>query len=362
VENLPQKMAWNHILTQIAGLLEKRCLDESTSPFLLQERIWQLLSQEPAGFWDGVPFIAKYWQDFGFQTPEEILGVPIEEIIIHTQSLIEKYIARYSDQIQQHLKLIQQGHTASAVAELAWSRWYVTYIRKLRRLDYFLQQCLQLQQSHIKFLDWRIGDVFDYLRTGDLVPTVQLLQQLLPDILQSYKSLVQNNLSFFADQLALFRHSEASMLIEVTREPSYPTFHSDFLKVAYVVLPSTNLSDKYIVYTCQEKDSVLHIPLRRQTLQGHWIKTSGIQGARFGQGEVSQQVGGRYINEPNAFFYFTQFPSRYLILDQVYQLLGNELYELLNGDFHDWYQIENGNVDDEMFDFLLDLQSGRIQA
>ena len=71
-------------------------------------------------------------------------------------------------------------------------------------------------------------------------------------------------------------------------------------------------------------------------------------------------MGGKYINEPNAFFYFTQFPSRYPILDQVYQLLGNELSKLLNGNDHDWHNIENGRIDDEMLDFLLDLQSGRI--
>ena len=150
------------------------------------------------------------------------------------------------------------------------------------------------------------------------------------------------------------------MLVEVTRESSNPSFRSDFLKVAYVILPTTTLPDKYMVYTCQEKDSVKRILLQRKTLLGHWIQTSGIQGARFGQGEISQQIGGRYIYEPNAFFYFTQFPSHYPLLDQVYQLLGNELAILFDGDVSDWHNIELSKIDDEMLDMFIDQQAGRI--
>jgi hypothetical protein len=63
VEQLPQKMAWERILSQVAQLFVKRCLDETTSPYILQERIWQLLTEEPAGFWGGVPITGEILAD-----------------------------------------------------------------------------------------------------------------------------------------------------------------------------------------------------------------------------------------------------------------------------------------------------------
>jgi hypothetical protein len=349
VEHLPQKMAWERILSQIAQLFVKRCLDETTSPYILQERIWQLLTEEPAGFWGGVPITGQYWQVFGLQTPEEVQEVPIEELITRTQVLIAQYMDQYSDLIQQH------GLNAFTQGEPSWSRWYVICIRKLRRLDYFLR-ALQDKQSRIACPFWRLGTLFDYLRTGDLAPTIQIVQQLLPSILQSYRTLVQQNVAEFADKFPLFHHANASLLVEVAREPSHPTFHSDFLKLVYAVLPTSNLPDKFLVYTCEERDSLMRIRLRQKTLQGYWTETSGVQGATFGQGKIEQRIGGRYIDEPNAFFYFTQFPSHYPVLDQVYQLLGNELYNLLRGDYRDWHDIEAGKINDEMLDWWI---SGR---
>jgi hypothetical protein len=349
VKHLPQKMAWERILSQVAQLFVKRCLDEATAPCILQERIWQLLTEEPAGFWGGVPITGKYWQVFGLRAPEEVQELPIEELVARTQALIAQYMDQYSDLIQRH------GLNAFTQGEPAWSRWYVIYIRKLRRLDYFLH-ALQGKQSRIECPTWRLNSLFDYLRTGDLAPTIQTVQQLLPSILQSYRALVQQNVAEFADKFPLFHYENASLLVEVAHEPSPPMFRSDFLKLVYAVLPTATLPDKCLVYTCEEKDSLMHIRLRQKTLQGYWTETSGVQGATFGQGKIEQRIGERDIDEPNAFFYFTQFPSHYPVLDQVYQLLGKELYNLLRGDYRDWHDVESGKINDEMLDWLI---SGR---
>ncbi len=101
----------------------------------------------------------------------------------------------------------------------------------------------------------------------------------------------------------------------------------------------------------------MHIPFRQPTLEGHWIETSGRQGAGFGQGKIARWVEGRFIDEPDAFFYVTQFPSPYPILDQVYQLLGNELSSLLRGNHRDWFGNTSGKIDDEMLDSLIEFQS-----
>jgi hypothetical protein len=161
----------------------------------------------------------------------------------------------------------------------------------------------------------------------------------------------------FAERLGLFTYPNASLLVEVIREPLPPTLRSDHLQIAYVVLPSVSIPEKYIAYTCQEKDSVAHIRLRQQNLEGYWTETSGIQGARFGQGEFIRRIGNKTIREPHAFFYFTSFPSNYPVLDQAYQLLGNELHVLLRGDFSDWYLVEQGKIDHDTLDWWIYRQS-----
>ena len=166
----------------------------------------------------------------------------------------------------------------------AW--WYGIYIQKLQRLRFCLQK-LQATQSSLLFPLWNRHQLFEYLRTGDLLPSLACIQQFFPSILQSYRSLVQSNVAAFADHLALFTHSNASFLIKVIPEPSLPAFHSNFLQITYALLPSIDLPEKYLVYTCQEQDSLMHIPFRQPTLEGHWIETSGRQGASFRQGKIA---------------------------------------------------------------------------
>lgn len=346
IEQLPQKTAWQRILSQVARLFVTRALDESHAPFLLQERIWHTLLYEPHIFSEGVPVTGTYWQVLGFSAPEEIQDTLLEELLKRTHAVIEHYRTQLANLVRQH------GHPN----ELPGTRWFGIYIQKLQRLCYSLQK-LQATQSFLLFPSWYQHRLFEYLRTGDLLPTLALIRQFFPSILQSYRSLVQDNVSAFADHLALFTHPDASFLIEVIPEPSLPAFHSDFLQITYALLPSVDLPEKYLVYTCQEQDSLMHIPFRRLTLEGYWTETSGRQGASFGQGKIAQWVEGRYIDEPNTSFYVTQFPSHYPILEQVYQLLGNELSSLLQGKHRDWLDNTSGKIDDEMLDFLIELQS-----
>ncbi len=346
IEHLPQKSAWQRILSQVARLFVTRALDESHTPSLLHERIWHTFLYEPHIFSGGVPVTGQYWQVLSFSTPEEISNTPLEELLKRTQAVIEQYRTQLVNLVTQH------GHQG----EPPGARWYGIYIQKLQRLRYCLQK-LQATQSSLLFPSWNRHQLFEYLRTGDLLPSLAWIRQFFPSILQSYRSLVQSNVAAFADHLALFTHSNASFLIEVIPEPSLPAFHSDFLQITYALLPSSDLPEKYLVYTCQEQDSLMHIPFRQPTLEGHWTETSGRQGASFGQGKIARWVEGRFIDEPNAFFYVTQFPSPYPILDQVYQLLGNELSSLLRGNHRDWFGNPSGKIDDEMLDSLIEFQS-----
>jgi len=343
VDDLPQKMAWNRILSQIARLFVNRCLDETASPELLQERAWHILREEPSGFWGGVPITGKYWEVLGFQAIEQLEIVSIDELVERTHNQIQQYID----------EAIRSRHQSGA--ETARLRWYAIHIRLLRRLYYALRW-LSTRRHHLALPAYTTHDFFEYLRTGDLLPVARRLEQLLPSLLEGYVSLVRQNFSHLADRLSLFRYSNASLLVEVAHQPSYPSHRNDFLRVAYVALPSTQLPKKYLVYTCDEKDSVAHVSFTQTTLRGWTTRTSGIQGARFGQAAFSYDVGDIHIEEPAAFFCFTRFPSHHPIVDQTYQLLGNELQYLLEGDFRDWYELAIGRIENEQLDLWIDRQ------
>jgi hypothetical protein len=80
VDQLPQKMAWQHILSQVARLFANRCLDETHAPELLQERVWHILQQQPFGL-KGVPATGPYWQVLGLQKIEDIQTTSTDELI-----------------------------------------------------------------------------------------------------------------------------------------------------------------------------------------------------------------------------------------------------------------------------------------
>jgi hypothetical protein len=342
VHGHPQKTAWQRLLSQVAHLFVTRSLNENHAQALLEERIWHTLLYEPQMFFGEISITGPYWQVLGFSTPEAIPSIAIEEILHRVQALFDQYRSQLMSLFRQYGHLPVPPESA---------RWYGIYIPKLRRLSYCLQQ-LQKMQTSLQLLSWDIPQLFEYLKTGDLRSTCVLIQELLPSIFRSYRSLVQENLSVFADHLALYTHQDASFLIEVIPEPAPPGLHSDHLQIIYALLPSVCLPEKYLVYTCQEEDSLGHIPFRYRTLEGHQAEYPSMPG--FGKGTISRTIEGVTIEEPDAFFYITTFPSHYPVLDQVYQLLGNELFFLLQGKFRDWLNNDSGKINDVTLDLLIE--------
>jgi hypothetical protein len=95
------------------------------------------------------------------------------------------------------------------------------------------------------------------------------------------------------------------------------------------------------------------VPFIENTVQGWMTETSGRSGAHFGKGPLSHHIGNRRIQEAEAYFCFTRFPSYFPILDQVYQLLGNELGYLLEGDLKNSYDAEIGKIENEQLDIWI---------
>jgi hypothetical protein len=342
IDQFPQKMAWKGVLSQIARLFVNRCLDETRTPELLREHIWHLLQKQPFST-EEVPVLRKYWQVLGLQQIEDIQTMPLQELLERTRARLEQDKDQLVQIVQRRSAELQTG------VEPTWARWYRLHIWTLRRLYYALD-ALYSQRHSLTLPQITTLNLFEYLRTGDLTPTVQGLEKLLPSIFNAYTSLVSQNFSRLAERLAFYRYAGASVLVELTHEPAPPGMRNDLLRIAYVLLPSVQLPTRYLVYTCEEEDSVAHVQFVDRTLQGWWTERSGSQGARFGKAALSRKIGDVYIHEPEAYFCFTQFPSHYPVLDQVYQLLGNEIQSLLEGDFKDWYEVRFGRIEKDQLD------------
>lgn len=307
-------------------------LDEASSPELLQERIWEILLHEPSLFVQGVPNTGRFWQELGFKTIQDIQKTSIDEIIVGTQKLIEQY----------------RDQTAKSL-EPGVLRWYEIHILQLFRLYYSLKS-LRSSHTHLEPPLFTLDDLFKYHQSKDIMSAVPIMEALLPKILSSYQTLVLRNFPQLVDYLEFFSFSDANMLVEITL-PSYPPpLQNDYIRLAYVVLPSSNLPKKHLVYACDEQDSVANTQIIRQNIGPWTTTTSGTQGAKFGRADISLQVGSLHIEESNALLCFTEFPSHHPVLDQVYQILGNEIHNLLGGNYADWYGIESGKIDNEFFD------------
>lgn len=131
VDQLPQKMAWKRVLSQIGYLFVNRCLDETHTPELLQERVWHLLQKQPF-LTEGVPVMGKYWQVLGLQQIEDIQVTPLEE-------LVERTHVQLGQDKDQLVQLVQQRSTELRTGiEPTWARWYRLHIWTLRRLFHAL--------------------------------------------------------------------------------------------------------------------------------------------------------------------------------------------------------------------------------
>lgn len=335
-EHFPQKLAWERIRSEIAEFVEKRFLDESSSSDLLQERIWDTLLYSPnLWFEECPPPYEKFWRLLEFENVQDIEAITIRELLARVHSLIQGY----AKHIPQNIDLREMG---------MYSKWCVSQVKDLRRVYYWLELlqplCQQLRQPKFK-----AEDLFKYLHTKDLNSVVETVQSLMSGILEAYRSLATQNFSQILDWLEFFRFSDSSIVVEVTHNP-YGGYYTDYLTLCYIVLPSVKLHEKYLVYTCEGKDSIVHTPLVRQTLKG----TITSYGGEFGHANISLNLDGNFINEPNAILCFTKYPSRQPILDQAYQLLAREVQYFLSGSSGDWWHVEHRRTDKDELDRWID--------
>ena len=238
-------------------------------------------------------------------------------------------------------------------------RWYLTQSLTLRRVHYWLD-LLKTTKSRLESPKTAVEDLFGYLHSHDFSSTIQGLSDLIADILDAYRTMILTNFSRISERFTFLKLLDRPMLLEVTHDSS----QGDFLTLTYALLPSVDLPQTPLIYSCPANESIANVSLTKKTLTG--TRQQSAIGAKFGRTNVSRQIGNVQIIEPNAAIICTRFPSRRPILDQVYQLVGSELQHLLGEDFHNWHNLDYAQTDTDLLDKWIDryfaLQAAQQQA
>lgn len=332
VDHIPHKAAWEEVEKQIVLLFSHRMLNESNSPVILRERVWDLIQAKPVvGFFEtpNEPF----WNLLGFEKLQDLESVSIEELI----SRIDSLSRNFASNIPQGIAIQNMGNT---------QRWYSLRIRSLLILQYLL---LQLGH-HNQILGVpliQISDLFSYMQQHTLERPKEILDGLLPEIIETYKTIFEKNFPRIIPYSKFYNNLDKLTIVELSWTPY---MKSDFLTVSYVLCPSLQPINKPAIILPNNDQSIAKMELRNDTLHGESIS----KGGTYGYNNIRVVTNEQTINEAKAIINRTIFPSRTPILDQVYQLIGNEFMILFGNNGHGWANLEHSNpINDVYVDWII---------
>lgn len=323
---LPQKVAWDHIRETVSRLISSRMLDESTAPALLRERAWDLMTEHPITIM-GCPHVNPFWQEMGFADLSTVATTPPADLSERSAELFRRF-----------QMLISASSPQCARSHAILARDAVRLHHTLKRLT---EAGLGLEQPAFS-----LDEYFGYITGKGTDSAAAIIEALLPTIFASYRSLMDANLSGVRDLFAFYTLSDTPLLVQVSADPHEGAGRSDFLTICYALLPTTNLPEKRLVYACEPKDSLALMPTERRVLGD--LRTSW--GSKFGRTRVTLDIGDLHIDEPDAYLSITRYPSHHPVLDQVYQLIGNEAAYLLGGRYGEWINVEFGSPNNDARD------------
>jgi hypothetical protein len=308
-DDFPQRIAWKKLTKHIAELLENRMLDESTTPVMLQERIWEILLDRPNTRFDqnSKPFI-RYWQELGFESSQQIADTPIADL---RNSVYELLCKRQSD--------IPHSMRFSNLSN--YQKDCYNQVTELFRLCYWLDAlkpiCRYLEELELN-TESCFERLFEGMRRDNLEPAREIMTRLLPEVVRAYRSLVERNFVEIAEALDLYCASPTQIAVEISSNLR-GGLHTDYLTVAYIVLKTACFPQPFQVFSCDDRDSsVTNLPL---------IPEEGViaYGGTFGRTSISKNIEGIHIEESETTIYITQFDYKLFTQSQVYQLLTVEL-------------------------------------
>ncbi len=301
VQGLPQRVAWTAVTEQLTKCLTEQFLNESRAPCILEEKILRTLFGRPNIGVEGSPR-GLYWEHLGYNARREVYAASVSELCERVEGLMARFASSLHTEGPGPLR-----------------RWYEIALDELFPVAFHLKQLAETR-THLEPPRLDHHELFSYLETGSYERTIELLQDLLPLILDAYRAMVEHNFPSLAESFQLYKHKDAQLVVEVSHPP-----RTDFLQVLYLILPSMeSTGDTPVLFSPWEESLSEVSPLPVRSVDN-----------LFATGEVRVNIEGKMITDANGVFNRVRFPSRLPVTDQVYQLIANEGVTVFGGAF-DW--------------------------
>lgn len=310
----PHKAAWKKLSDQVIDIFKNGMLDESGCPEILEERIWNLISNYPNSWCENTPVHQRYWSLFGFEDISELKNAQIEELEARLNNLIREFISKFP--VRAHPSDLNPVQL-----------WYFQHIGDLYALKYWLV-CLSKSKLTLSENLYQPNETFNYLMQRDINLACELMRKILPNVIRSYRSLFESNFPNLVSYSHFYKQLDSLAVVEVAWQIG------DFLKTSYVIAPSYRRADCPKVITRFSTKSISKTEVEFDRFGVHWRSPQG----PFGFAKLEIPFDDLLLKEPRAIINRTNFPSQTPILDQAYQLIANELSVLI-GDSHGWSNV-----------------------
>ena len=310
-ETLPQKYAWDIVFSNLKDLVDGRLLNESMTPIILQERIWDILLDHSHK--DDTDSWHNYLELLEYSSLQEISRTRIAH-------LLEKVNHYYSKTFVKKTNEQESSKAADSLLE--------KHKMEIFRLNYWLELLVELGSS-LELPKSSRRDMYNILKDVNKTSEAeQMVTKLVEHIFAEYKLLLQTNFPNFLERFSLYNiKDDTNILIEVWKSPS--PYSSDFMYVTYAILPNvTELPANMIVVVNHGNSMSGFVPLKYENSE-----TVGL-GGDYGEAELDLNINGIQIREPKAILYKTKLDISIPITSQVYQLIAVEMIRRF-GSFRD---------------------------
>jgi len=304
----PQYASYKHLVSEIGSALSDKTLDESKTPDILKERIYDILFYNPS-LWsqeDDIPH-DRYWKLMGFEDIQEAEETKISDLIKRVNKLQNKF--------RPHLEKRDNLHH---MYSLRFGQLFAVYFA-LSLLD---------PEDHLGHPPYSIDRLWGYLK-GPMEPLVNEVENLIPCIVRNYKLLFSQNFPSLVQYSNFNINIDKLAIVELSRSAGF----SDFLTLSYIVCPSISEVRPVKVVSTTGEHSLVE-KLNFSSLWGEGYSISPNSG--YGYVALDTTIDNEHIYEPKAWVIKTRFPSRTPIIDQAYLLIAHNLKSLLNADNMDW--------------------------
>lgn len=313
---VPEVVAWKRLCNRVCELAHYRMLDESNCPKILLERINTILCNEPSSYWDNSP-IGKFWQFLGYKTTDDLKTTSLNMLRSKIKNLINEW-----------KKNVPYNSGKST------NTWYKQNIKCLFILDYYIEKYSQIKGSiNWLFLDEEMlnrSEINRILET-DLEEAKIIIFKLIDDVIDSLMELVSSNFQCLISDFKTINFCSSQLVIELySMDVMLPIGSKKIKRIYYYLtfiwLPSIP-KNKPEIRVVRKEESV--------------FKQFG-QGGNFSHDlPIEITIGGKRVAEPKAIISQIEFPTSYLLAEQVYQLLANEANKLFSED--SWINAQRAN-------------------